>query len=176
MQEMTTATGDPVSDPGAAIDSCLTDLSVNMPADRVLPRLRDLEPLVAGEPRLRARLLRARAVATNRLGFGSEALGDLHEARRLLEGSDDAGELARIFLTIATVFIWRGEGREAALALLRAVAEGDVSGERTSTALALIEAGRLQIENGRALDGHAIIARALEIGGDGLTHRDFQRA
>ena len=75
-------------------------------------------------PVSRARFLRARAIATNRLGFAGEALGDLHEARRLLEGGGDHGqEIAEIFRAIATVFSWRGESREAALALLRVVAE-----------------------------------------------------
>ena len=75
------------SDPDArdAIDACLTDLADNKPADGVLQRLRAVEPALRDGPVSRARFLRARAIATNRLGFAGEALGDLHEARRLLE-------------------------------------------------------------------------------------------
>src|ERR1041384_5118911 len=105
-------------DPRYYLDICLNDLAVNKPAEAVLQELRGLEPsLPPDNPVLRARFLRARAIATNRLGFPGEALGDLHEARRLLDppplGGDDVAET---FRAIATVFSWRGESREAALA------------------------------------------------------------
>jgi tRNA A-37 threonylcarbamoyl transferase component Bud32 len=162
--------------PREVIETCFADLAANAPADSILPRLREIEPWVEAEPKLKARLLRARAIATNRLGFGSEALGDLHDARRLLEDADDPEELARVLLAIATVFVWRGDGREAAFALLRAVGEGSRLADPTTTALALIEAGRLQIENGRPGDAQALLSRALSIGGDNLPKREYQRA
>ena len=86
----------------------------------MLQQLREIEPALQHDPLAltRARFLRARAIATNRLGFASDRLGDLHEARRLLEAGDYPAELAEIFRAIATVFTWRGESREAALALL----------------------------------------------------------
>jgi tRNA A-37 threonylcarbamoyl transferase component Bud32 len=156
-----------------ALEACLTNLAENRPADAVLARLRALEPALRGDTLTRARYLRARAIATNRLGFAGEALGDLYEARRLLEGSAHAYELAEIFRAIATVFSWRGESREAALALLRVVAEaGD---DRPTVALALIEGGRLQMEIGRPADARALFARALERG-DNLATREVQRA
>ena len=77
-------------DPRAALADCLADLADNKPAEAVLARLRALEPLLREDSVVRARFLRARAIATNRLGFAGEALGDLHEARRLLEGGDHA--------------------------------------------------------------------------------------
>jgi tRNA A-37 threonylcarbamoyl transferase component Bud32 len=163
-------------DPQAVIQQAFADLAANVPADAILPKLRAVEADVEMQPRLKARLFRARAIATNRLGFGSEAIGDLHDARRLLEAVDDAGELAHVFLTLATVFTWRGDGREAALALLRAVAEASVSGDRNAITLAMIEAGRLQIENGRPGDAQALISRALQLGGDTLPKREHQRA
>jgi tRNA A-37 threonylcarbamoyl transferase component Bud32 len=160
-------------DSRAALDGCLADLAENKPAEAVLGRLRALEPALRDDALSRARFLRARAVATNRLGFAGEALGDLHEARRLLEGGDHAGELAEIFRAIATVFSWRGESREAALALLRVVAEaGD---NRRTIAFALIEGGRLQMEIGRPADAQALFARALAFEGE-LPKREFQRA
>jgi len=160
-------------DPRAALDACLADLAENKPADAVLARLRPLEPALRDDALARVRFLRAKATATNRLGFASEALGDLHEARRLLEDSNETAELAEIFRAIATVFSWRGESREAALALLRVVAEaGD---DRRTVALALIEGGRLQMEIGRPADARALFGRALSPGIE-LPKREVQRA
>src|SRR3954468_10375815 len=96
-------------DPRAGLEACFADLAENQPPDAVLQRLRALEPALQSDVLVRARFLRARAMATNRLGFGGEALGDLHQARRLLEGGDHGEELALIFQAIATVFSWRGE-------------------------------------------------------------------
>src|SRR5205085_2391421 len=130
------ASGD--RDPRHALETCLADLAENQPPDAVLQRLRALEPALQNDVLMRARFLRARAIATNRLGFGGEALGDLHEARRLLESGEHGEELALIFQAVATVFGWRGESREAALALLRVVAEA--AGNSPTVSLALIEA------------------------------------
>jgi tRNA A-37 threonylcarbamoyl transferase component Bud32 len=71
------------------------------------------------------------------------------------------------------VFGWRGESREAALALLRVVAEAKE--DRLAVALALIEGGRLQMEIGRPADARALLTRALELGAS-LPKREFQRA
>src|SRR4051794_7591469 len=163
-----------LDDPRAGLEACLADLAGNQPADAVLQRLRTIEPALRDDMLARARFLRARALATNRLGFGGEALGDLHEARRLLDNSDHPEELAAIFQAIATVFSWRGESREAAFALLRVIAEA--AGDPLMVALALIEAGRLQMEIGRAAEARALLSRALELGGSLLPQREFQRA
>ena len=171
---MTASGNDP--DPRAVLEACLAELADNKPADAVLQTLRAIEPALGGEPVVRARFLRARAIATNRLGFPEDALGDLHEARRLLEGSAHSDELAAIFQAIATVFSWRGDGREAALALLRAVAEATAGDDRVTLALALIEGGRLQMEIGRPADARALLARGIEIGGADLPRGQFQRA
>ncbi len=167
-------TARPDPDPHTALETCLADLADNKPADAVLVRLRAIEPSLPGDAIVRANFLRARAIATNRLGFAGEALGDLHEARRLLEGGAHRQELAAVFQAIATVYSWRGESREAALTLLRVVAEA--SGDAPGFALALIEGGRLQMEIGRPADAHALLTRALELGGTSLPKREFQRA
>src|SRR5256885_1193467 len=164
------------NDPRGTLEACLADLAENKPAEAVLQRLRALEPALHDNVLARARFLRARAVATNRLGFASEALGDLHEARRLLESGDHGHELAEIFRAIATVFSWRGESREAALALLRVVAEA--RDDRLTIALALIEGARLQMEIGRPSDAQALFAHALalELASSVLPKREHQRA
>src|SRR5438270_12366877 len=162
-----------LDDPRAGLEACLADLASNRPADAVLQRLRTIEPALRHDVVLRARFLRARAIATNRLGFAGEALGDLHEARRLLEDGEHGSELAEIFRAIATVFSWRGESREAALALLRVVAEA--RDDRLTIAPALIEGGRLQMEIGRPADAQALFARALALGTE-LPKREVQRA
>ena len=167
-------TARPDPDPHTALETCLADLADNKPADAVLQRLRAIEPVLPGDAVVRANFLRARAIATNRLGFAGEALGDLHEARRLLEGGKHRQELAAVFQAIATVHGWRGESREAALALLRVVAEA--SGDALPVALALIEGGRLQMEIGRPADAQALLTRALELGKALLPKREFQRA
>src|ERR1041385_1944339 len=102
------------SDPHATLETCLADLADNKPAEGVLQRLRAIEPALRDDALARARFLRVRASATNRLGFAGEALGDLHEARRLLEGGDQRQELAAIFQALATVFGWGGGKREGA--------------------------------------------------------------
>ncbi len=162
-------------DPRAVLEASLADLAENRPADAVLQRLRALEPALRDDTVVRARFLRARAIATNRLGFAGEALGDLHEARRLLEGGEHSQELAAVFQAIATVFSWRGDSREAALALLRVVAEASAAGDSLSVALALIEGGRLQMEIGRPGEARALLTRALALGAS-LPKREFQRA
>ena len=163
-------------DPAVVIAEALANLAANVPPQDILPKLREIEPWVEGAPLLKARLLRARAIGTNRLGYWSEAIGDLHDARRLMETANEPAELTQIFLAIATIFSWRGDAREAALALLRAVAEAEGAGDPICTALALIDGGRLLIENARPADAQALLARALALGGDALPKREYQRA
>ena len=168
------ASGD--ADPRAALDDCLAQLADNKPAQDVLQRLRAIEPLLGQDPLLRARLLRARAIASNRLGFPDEALGDLHQARRLLETGDNGRERAAIFHAIATVFSWRGDGREAGFALIRMIAEALANDDKVTVALALIEGGRLQMEIGRPAEAESLLAGALGIAAGALPQREFQRA
>ena len=87
-----------------------------------------------------------------------------------------SAEFAEIFLAIATVFSWRGESREAALALLRVVAEASATNDKAALSLALIEGGRLQMEIGRPAEAKALFNRALEIGASLLPQREYQRS
>lgn len=161
----------------SAVAECLADLARNVPAEIVLTRLRAIEAQAAAPPRLRARFLRARAIAGNRLGFPGEALGDLLEARNLLQSAppqSDRRELGEIIRTIALVHIWRGECREAALALLQAVA---VAGTQPlELAAALAEAGRLHMEIGRPHDARLLLGHALELGAPAFPLREYERA
>jgi tetratricopeptide (TPR) repeat protein len=177
---MDTHGGDqPPSDSAAAsaIEECLADLARNAPAEIVLARLRALEAQAAAPPRLRARFLRARAIAGNRLGFPGEALGDLLEARNLLQSEppqSDRRELGEILRAIALVHVWRGECREAALALLQAVAAAGA--QPADLAAALAEAGRLNMEIGRPHDAQLLLRQALELATAAFPAHEYERA
>src|SRR5579884_3946154 len=161
----------------ALVAQCLADLADNAPAETVLARLRAIEAQATGPPQLRARFLRARAIAGNRLGFPGEALGDLLEARNLLRGEQQPGErreLAEIVRTIALIHSWRGECREAALALLQAIAVAGT--EPAPLAAALAEAGRLHLEIGRAHDAELLLRGALDLAAPAWPRREVERA
>jgi tetratricopeptide (TPR) repeat protein len=160
-------------DPESVVSACLAELARNAPADAVLARLRTVESS-AQTPPLRARFLRARAIATNRLGFAPEALADLLEARRIVQTLGQPHELVEVTRMIALVHAWRGEGREAALALLQAVAAAGA--DTTDLALVLAEAGRLEMEIGRPQDAVSLLARALDLSGAALPPSERERA
>src|SRR5438270_2955868 len=105
---MTTA-ADPEGNPETLVAACLADLEANAPPENVLARLRAMDGGLVDRPLLRARRLRAQAIAKHRLGYSEDALGDLHEARILLEGGGEHHELAAIFRAIAVVHSWRGD-------------------------------------------------------------------
>ena len=98
------------------------------------------------------------------MGFGGEALGDLHEAGQIFDDLNDRSAVARVWRSIAQVHSWRGNGREAAFALLRVVAEEGK--QLRNISLALLDAGRLEIEIGRLRDADVLLRRGLEIGAD----------
>ena len=162
--------------PESVITRCQADLAANLPAEGVLSRLRALEGRLPAAAIVRARFLSARAVAANRLGFPTQALGDLYEARHLLEGEAHHAALAEIDRTVALVYSWRGDGREAALALLRSVAEALAGDDSAAMALALIEAGRVEIEIGRPVDAQRFLAAALRSHGERISKIEKARA
>jgi tetratricopeptide (TPR) repeat protein len=145
------------------IAQCHEALAANRSAESILSRLRALEPHLPATPTVRARFLTVRAIAVNRLGLASEALGDLYEARHLLERDAHHSPMAEIDRTIALVHGWRADGREAALALLRSTAAALVAGDAAAAALALIEAGRLELEIGRPDEAGRFFSAALQI-------------
>jgi tetratricopeptide (TPR) repeat protein len=154
---------DALSSLSAIIDECEAALKANAAAEAVLRRLRAIEAQAAAAPILRARWLIAKGVAVNRLGL-HESLGDFGEAAEIAEKSGDGRLVAEAKRAAAIAHAWRGEGREAGLSLLRALAESLVAGDRAGISLSLIESGRLELEMGRPRDAAAFFDRALQLG------------
>jgi len=145
-----------------SLDHVFAEIERNAPPEEIVTELRRIEPLCISGSACRARLLHARGLAMNRLGFPGEALGDLHEAGELFNRLEDRSSVARVWRSIAQVHSWRGNGREAAFALLRVVAE---EGKQIrNIALALLDAGKLELEIGRLRDADVLLRRGLEIG------------
>ncbi|HEX8165108.1 MAG TPA: serine/threonine-protein kinase [Beijerinckiaceae bacterium] len=142
------------------VERAFADLAANAPPQAVVARLDAAAPPSGAAAR--ARFRHARGIALNRLGLYEEALGDLHEARRSYAAAGDAAGEAAAWRAVAQVHGWRGEGREAALALLRAVAGS--AGEGAAFSLSLIEAGRLNLEIGRPWDARALFEQGLAAG------------
>ena len=161
-------------DPSAVVTACLADLDAYVPAEKVAGRLRAVEDQAKASPLLHARFLRARAITSQRLQFPDAALRDLYEAARLLDAAERR-ERSDVFRTIATVQNWSGDGREGALALLRAIAEAAVPNDRQALALAIADAGRLSLEIRRFNDAPSLLICALEIGGADFPEREQLR-
>ena len=162
--------------PEAAIAACRIDLAANLPAEAVTKRLRALEPQPGSDPALRARWLIAKGIAASRLGLRGEALGDLNEAADICAQLQDGAGVADAKREAAVVHSWRGEGREAGLSLLRALAESLAAKDGVGAALALIEAGRLELEMGRPHAAAPLFDRALKIDGANLPATQRRRA
>ncbi|HLH11054.1 MAG TPA: serine/threonine-protein kinase [Methylovirgula sp.] len=148
-----------MSETTASLDQAFHDLDANVRAEEIIARLRDLESSCT-DPRDRARLLHARGLALNRLGF--DALDDLRTAADIFERLEDRPALAETWRAIALVHNWRANAREASLALLRTIAEAN--DDRPSLARAMLETGRLGIEIGRPEEAYRFLARGLAIG------------
>jgi tetratricopeptide (TPR) repeat protein len=147
-----------------ALDLAFADLANNVPPEAILGELAKVEPLCAPGSADRARLLHARGLVMNRMGAPGEALGDLHESIGLYSKLGDRSTVARVWRAIALVHSWRGNGREAAFALFRVIAEG--GNQASNIALALIDAGKLELEIGRLRDADVLLSRGLEMGTD----------
>jgi serine/threonine-protein kinase len=114
----------------------------------VAPVLRDLAERIAEDSPLRPRALRLRGIIFNRLKDPKRALDHLYRARQAAIAQGNLGEIVQASREIAIVHAWRGEDRDAALALLRAVAMAYLHKQRddAAVALALSEAGRVELE------------------------------
>jgi tetratricopeptide (TPR) repeat protein len=156
----------PASDADAVIAASLADLAANAPAETIVARLRSIEGEAAKPPLRHARFLRARAIATQRLGFPDAALGDLYDACATLSDEAEWRERSNVFREIANVQIWCGDAREASLALLRAAAESSLANDRVALASGFAAAGRLSMEIRRPRDAQAMLAAASAIAGE----------
>ncbi len=151
--------------PEAIIKACRAALAANEPEDKVAKRLRAIEAKVRPDRALYAQWLIAMGIATNRLSLRGEALGDLNEAADIFAQLNDGTHAAEAKREAAVVHAWSGEGREAGLALLRALAESIAAKDMTGAALALFDAGRLELEMGRPQAAAPLFDRGLRIEG-----------
>jgi tetratricopeptide (TPR) repeat protein len=110
------------------------------------PELRRLMETIPEDSPLRPRMLRLRGIVLNRLKDPKRALEHLHLARQAAIKQQNIAEIVQAGREIAVVHAWRGEDRNAALALLRALAVAYLNNDHTATALALAEAGRIELE------------------------------
>ena len=91
-------------------------------------------------------MLRLRGVVFNRLKDPTRALEHLHLARQAAIKQQDLAEIMQAGRQISVVHAWRGEDRDAARALLRAVAVAYLNNDHAATAAALAEGGRIELE------------------------------
>jgi serine/threonine-protein kinase len=105
-------------------------------------------------------VLRLRGIVFNRLKDPKKALAFLHQARQKAIAQQNLAEIVQAGREIAVVHSWRGEDRDGALALLRAVAVAYLHNDKAATALALSEAGRIELE-ARRFDEAATLFRLI---------------
>ena len=117
----------------------------------------------------------ARGIVENRNGFFESALTTFHKARDMAATANAASHLARISREIARVHTWRGDGRSAALELLRSLVEAEEAGSRADTAAALAEVGRLNLEVGRYEAALGALERAARLAPGVLPAREPAR-
>lgn len=170
------STSDPALSAAAELKSCREALVANASPEGVVKRLRAIEADVRADPPLRAHWLLVKGIATNRMRLRGEALGDLGEAADIFFELGDAAHLAEAKRQAAVAHAWCGEGREAGLALLRALSESVAGKDPTGAAMAIIEAGRLEIEMGRPQAAAPLFERALQIDGAVLPDVERRRA
>lgn len=134
------------ADPLAALER---DIELLAPEGDLLKAAEALASLADDTGAQGVRYALARGIVENRNGFFQTALTSLQHARDLARRNGETATLARISREIARVHTWRGDGRTAALELLRSLIEADESDSRADTAAALAEVGRLNLEVGR---------------------------
>ena len=116
------------------------------PPRELAPELRRLAEAIPEDSPLRPRVLRLRGVVFNRLKDPTRALEHLHLARQAAIRQQNIAEIMQAGRQISVVHAWRGEDRDAARALLRAVAVAYLNNDHAATAAALAEAGRIELE------------------------------
>jgi serine/threonine-protein kinase len=132
----------------AALTAMEYRVDARHPPKELAPKLRQLTEQIPEDSLLRPRVLRLRGVVLNRLKDPQRALVHLHRARQSAIAQQNLAEIVKAGREIAVVHSWRGEDRDAALALLRAIAVAYLHKDRdeAAIALALSEAGRIELE------------------------------
>src|SRR3977135_601215 len=126
---------------GAALDAIEARLERRDPAKEIAPELRVLMETLPDDSPHRPRALRLRGIVFNRLRDPKKALAFLHQARQAAIDQQNLAEIVRAGCEIAVVHAWRGEDRDGALALLRAVAAAHLQNDDAAATLALAEVG-----------------------------------
>ena len=122
----------------------------------IAPVMRDLLDKIAEDSPDRPRALRLRGILFNRCRDPEKALAHLHQARQKAIEQQNLAETIEAGREIAVVHAWRGEDRDAALALLQAVAVAYLNDNGAATASALAEAGRIELEARRFADAERL--------------------
>ena len=137
---------DTESDLAAALAAIERKIDARHSPRELAPELRRLVEAIPEDSPLRPRVLRLRGVVFNRLKDPTRALEHLHLARQAAIKQQDLAEIMQAGRQISVVHAWRGEDRDAARALLRAVAVAYLNNDHAATAAALAEAGRIELE------------------------------
>jgi hypothetical protein len=158
----------------AAVVAAFEKLDASAPAEDIVTDLRKLEAVSLQFPEHRVRYLHALGLAVNRLRFSTEALGYLRQATQLAQASADWWLLYGVERALATVHVWRGEVREATMAMLRAAASASSAAEPGRVALVFADVGRLEQEIGRPGEAVHFHTVALKMG-DEMPQRERER-
>ena len=160
------------TDPLADIER---DIEALAPEGTLLRAL-DESAALGDEPGERGiRYLIARGIVENRNGLHQSALTALQKARTRALEAGAIHHLARISRETARIFSWRGDGRSAALELLRSLVEAQATGDRAETTAAIAEVGRLNLEVGRYDAAVAMLERAAALAPGVLPEREPAR-
>ena len=132
----------------ASLDVIENEINERRSPKELAAELRDLANRIPEDSPLRPRVLRLRGIVLNRLKDPKRALDHLHRARQAAIVQQNLAETVQAGREIAVVHSWRGEDRDAALALLRAVAFAYLhkNKDEAAVAFALSEAGRIELE------------------------------
>ena len=142
----------------------------------IAPVMRDLLDKIAEDSPDRPRALRLRGILFNRCRDPEKALAHLHQARQKAIEQQNLAEAIEAGREIAVVHSWRGEDRDAALALLQAVAVAYLNDNGAATASALAEAGRIELEARRFADAERLFRLVASKAAATLPPREVLRA
>jgi hypothetical protein len=142
----------------------------------IAPVMRELLDKIAEDSPDRPRALRLRGILFNRCRDPEKALAHLHQARQKAIEQQNLAEAIEAGREIAVVHAWRGEDRDAALALLQAVAIAYLNDNGAATASALAEAGRIELEARRFAESERLFRLVTSKAAATLPPREVLRA